>query len=207
MEPAVVTGPAEVILQFWFGDIAEDGTADEQHSKRWFEKDPEFDAEIRNRFEGMLERAAAGELTHWRVDPHGALAFVLLCDQMPRNMYRDAPEAFAFDGIALDASRAALSAGYHEWLRDQEAAFLFMPFMHSEELDDQRKCVELFETRAERAEAGSRVREMLEKSAGFAKRHMAIIERFGRFPHRNAILGRDSTEEELEFLQQPGSSF
>lgn len=207
MGTAVVTGPAEIILQFWFGNVADDGTVDEQHSKRWFEKDPEFDEEIRNRFEGMIERAASGELTHWRVDPHGALAFVLLCDQMSRNMFRDTSRAFAFDEIALDASRAALAAGYQDWLRDLEAAFLFMPFMHSEELTDQQKCVELFEARAQSAEPGSRVREMLERSVDFAKRHMAIIERFGRFPHRNAILGRESTEEELAFLQQPGSSF
>jgi uncharacterized protein (DUF924 family) len=207
MKPTVITGRAETVLQFWFGEIGEDGSVDEATSSRWWKKDPAFDDEIRARFGGLLDAAAAGELGGWRFDPHTALASVILLDQLSRNMYRDSGRAFAYDELAREASQYSLAAGYDEWLHDLEAYFLFMPFMHSEELEDQREGVRLFDERAERAAPGSRVREMLARGADYARRHMAIIERFGRFPHRNRPLGRESTEEELEFLRQPGSSF
>jgi len=198
---------AERVLQLWFGDLAEDGTVDAAHSQRWWKKDPDFDAEIRNRFAGLLASAASGDLDSWQADPRSALAFVILCDQLSRNMYRDTADAFAFDAIALKASRAALEAGHDQKLPDLQAYFLFMPFMHSERLGDQRECIRLFEERAEQAAPGSRVREMLANGAHYGRRHMEIIERFGRFPHRNQVLGRESTAEEVAFLAQPGSSF
>ena len=147
----------------------------------------------------------AGELEEWKTEPRGSLAFVILCDQFSRNMYRDTPRAFAFDSLALETSRTALESGFQDDLADVEAYFLFMPFMHSEEPEDQRECVRLFRERRDSARPA--VRGMLGRALEFAERHRDIVERFGRFPHRNKILGRQSTPEELEFLEQPNSSF
>jgi len=203
----VIAGRAESVLQFWFGEVDEDGAVSADASARWWKKDPAFDDEIRARFAGLLDSAAAGELGSWRFDPQSALASVILCDQFSRNMHRDTDKAFAYDRLARDASKHALAAGYDEWLQDLEAYFLFMPFMHSEEVEDQRECIRLFDERAEQAGPDSQQRKMLAQGADYARRHMAIIERFGRFPHRNQILGRESSAEEIEFLKQPGSSF
>jgi len=179
---------APEVLRFWFGGDAEYGVA----HKRWFQKDPAFDAEVRRRFLPLhAELAANGE---WLGLPHECLARIIVLDQFPRNMFRGTPQAFATDGLALAAARHALAAGYErDWLR-VEKIFAYLPFEHSEALADQERACELMHP-------------LGEEQYDYALRHKAIIERFGRFPHRNAILGRASTPEEVEFLKQPGSGF
>ncbi len=179
---------ASEVLAFWFGEGAEYGVA----HKRWFEKSAAFDAEVRRRFLSLhAELAGNGE---WLDTPHQCLARIIVLDQFPRNMFRGTPQAFATDAPALAAARHALAAGYdRDWLR-VEKIFAYLPFEHSEALADQQRACEL-------------MRPLGEEQYDYALRHKAIIERFGRFPHRNAILGRASTPEEIEFLKQPGSGF
>ena len=174
----------DAVLDFWFS-----------HSDRWWDKDPAFDAEIRDRFGALHAEIEAGEHEAWRATPRGALAYVIVLDQFSRNMFRDTPRMFASDRQALGAAREALARGDAQALGPDERSFLYMPLMHSEDLADQERCVELFR------ELGNAY------SLDFAEQHLAIIRRFGRFPHRNQILGRASTPEEREFLTQPNSSF
>ena len=151
--------------------------------------------EVRDALLPFHEAALRGQLTTWSESPEGALALLVLFDQMPRNVFRGTPRAFATDARARDVARAALERGFDRRVNDVERGFFYLPFMHSESLDDQRRCLALYEQRAD------------ENGAKYARMHMDIIERFGRFPHRNAALGRESTPEEIEFLKQPGSSF
>lgn len=176
------------VLKFWFGEDPE------IVRPTWFQRDDTFDAEIVARFKSVFEAAASGTLDEMAETPLGCLALVVVLDQFPRNMFRDDPRAFATDGKALGLSRAALARGFDEALRVLQRQFLFMPFQHSEVLEDQRRSIELFAS-------------ISPETLDFARRHLDIIERFGRFPHRNAVLGRKSTAEELAFLQEPSSSF
>ena len=179
---------ASEVLRFWFGEGADYGVV----HKRWFEKNPAFDVEVRDRFLGVYESQLVGR--DWLAQPHPCLARIIVLDQFPRNMFRGTPQAFATDALALAAARHALAAGYdRDWLR-VEKIFAYLPFEHSEALADQQRACEL-------------MRPLGEEQYDYALRHKAIIERFGRFPHRNAILGRASTPEEIEFLKQPGSGF
>jgi uncharacterized protein (DUF924 family) len=186
--------PAEVLL-FWFGGPAERG----KRHKRWFEKSDAFDAEVRERFLPLYEAAVAGELSAWKAEPQACLAFIVLLDQFPRNMFRGTPRAFAADPLALDAARHAVSRGYDRTMVPVERLFIYVPFEHSEALEDQLLACELTKSLEGFEETSDAYR--------YAVAHRDIVQRFGRFPHRNAILGRPSTPEELEFLRQPGSSF
>jgi uncharacterized protein (DUF924 family) len=170
------------VLDFWFG----------QDRKAWFVKNPAFDAEIRARFLDLYERAAAGGLEPWMDAPRSCLALTVVLDQFPRNMFRGTARAFAADGLALEAARAIVERGWDQVMSNDERTFAYLPFEHSESLDDQETSMRLFE--------GT-------ENFDWARRHWEIIRRFGRFPHRNAILGRASTPEEAEFLKQPGSGF
>ncbi|MGI9289105.1 MAG: DUF924 family protein [Pseudomonadales bacterium] len=176
----------ENIIDFWFTEI---------DSKLWWKKDLEFDQLLNQRFSEVLQRAERGELYTWRGNPHGRLAEIIVLDQFSRNIYRDTAQAFANDAVALVLAQEALGADAHKTLSTAQQAFLFMPYMHSESALMHTIAVQLF------SEPG------LEGNLNFEQRHKAIIDRFGRYPHRNALLGRQSTPEELEFLQQPGSSF
>ena len=177
---------ADAVLDFWFREI---------DRQLWFAKSVEFDRTIEARF-GALHRAAARcELWAWRETPTGRLAEILVLDQFSRNLFRDRPEAFAQDAQALSLAQEAVRAGAATAMPAPQRAFLYMPFMHSESPEVHEVAVTLF------SEPG------LEHNLEFERRHKAIIDRFGRYPHRNAALGRTSTPEELEFLQQPGSSF
>ena len=176
----------ESILHFWFEEL----TA-QQH----FAKDAQLDAAIGERFGATLQAAAHGELSGWRADAQGRLAEILVLDQFSRNMYRDTPRAFAQDGMALVLAQELVASGQDRALPTAQRAFAYMPYMHSESRVVQAQSVQLF------AQPG------LEGNLPFALQHQAIIERFGRYPHRNAILGRVSSDEELAFLRQPGSSF
>ena len=185
------------ILDFWFGREGEEGYG--EFREAWFTKDPEFDREVRDRFEGIYEEAAAGGLDHWKDEAQSCLALIILLDQFPRNMFRGDPKTYAAEDKALAAARHAVEHAYDRELPPYGRLFVYLPFEHSEDLEDQRFSVELFRGLA--VEMGS------EDLLGYAVRHLEIIERFGRFPHRNEILGRATTLEEAEFLRGPDSSF
>mgnify|MGYP003665301885 FL=1 len=174
------------VVNFWFEEI--------EPASHW-RKDPEFDRFIEQRFGELLRTASACELFPWRAQPLGRLAEVIVLDQFSRNIYRDTERAFAQDGLALALAQEAVSLGVAVQLPAQQRVFLYMPYMHSESAAIHQRAVELY------AEPG------LEENYQFELRHKAIIDRFGRYPHRNSLLGRSSTPEEMLFLQQPGSSF
>jgi uncharacterized protein (DUF924 family) len=194
-------GPEDV-LTFWLGPRGGPPLA---NADRWYVKDPTFDAEVRARFESTLQRATQGELDDWKTTPRGVLAFVILLDQLSRNMYRNTPRAFDQDGLACETALAALAAGGDRELEAVERSFLYMPLVHAEDVDLQHKCVAAFERLV--PVAPEPVRDFIAIALDYAKRHAQIVERFGRFPHRNTILGRTSTSEEIEFLREAGSSF
>ncbi len=185
------------ILDFWFGR-PDEASYGKQRSF-WFTKKPKFDRELKALFLTDYEQAAAGQLDHWKESPHSCLALILLLDQFPRNMFRGTAIAFATDPQALLAAEHAVNKGFDRELLPVQRWFIYLPFEHSENLDHQHQCVELF----------AALRSDLDSAAtiNYAVRHLSVIERFGRFPHRNKILGRATTPEEAEFLQQPGSSF
>ena len=190
------TTPEEV-LAFWFGREGEEGYG--EFREAWFSKDPVFDREIRDRFEAVYEEAAAGELETWKEEARSCLALIVVLDQFPRNMFRGDARMYATDGLALAAARYAIERAYDRELHPSQRVFMYLPFEHSENLEDQHRSVELFRKLAE--ETGQ------EDLLVYAVRHLRIIERFGRFPHRNEILGRLTTPEEAKFLKEPGSSF
>jgi len=179
---------ADEVLRFWFGEGAERGKA----HKRWFEKNATFDAEVRSRFLLLYEELATRD--DWLSPASYCLARIVVLDQFPRNMFRGSPRAFAADPLALAAAKHALAKGYDRGMLDVERQFVYLPFEHSESLADQQRACEL-------------MKPLGEELYGWAVKHKVIIERFGRFPHRNEILGRASTPEEIEFLKQPGSGF
>lgn len=185
------------VLEFWFG--APESPEFGRPRASWFVKSAEFDALIRDRFLATHEAAAAGALDAWSSRPLAALALAVVLDQFPRNMFRGTPRAFAADARALALARDAVGRGFDEVLLPVQRWFVYLPFEHAEDLAMQRESLRLFERLAtDAAGAGTLT---------YAMRHYAVIERFGRFPHRNAILGRASTPAELAFLAQPGSSF
>ena len=160
--------------------------------KRWFAKDEAFDAEFKRRFEAAHHAASRGELGAWQASPEGALALVILLDQLPRNAWRGSGHMFATDGMALAIARKAIDAGLDTAIEPELRAFFYLPFMHSaNQLADQHRSVELNAS-------------MKKESQFFAKEHRDIVQRFGRFPHRNAALGRSTTAEEQRFLDEGG---
>lgn len=177
---------AHDLLAFWF---------EESGKERWFSGDAGFDTEIRARFLTLQEEAASGRHDDWAASPLGVVALCILLDQFPRNLFRGTPRAFATDAKALAAAKAAVEQGFDTdpALTDDRRLFLYLPFEHSENLADQRRSVELQAARIADPEY-----------VDYARRHLAVIERFGRFPHRNAILGRDSTPEEEAHLAEHG---
>ena len=189
---------ARQVLDFWFGsaDAPDHGRA----RAAWFRKDAEFDRRIVEQFGSLIETALAGGLAHWQREPGSALAQILVLDQFTRNAFRDQPRAFAGDAAALAAARAMRAAGQDGGLLAVQRAFVYLPFEHAEDIAAQTQSVRLF---TDLAAAAPELADMLD----YAQRHHAVIARFGRFPHRNALLGRDSSAEELAFLQQPGSRF
>jgi uncharacterized protein (DUF924 family) len=189
---------ARDVLDFWFGDP----TSSTYGSSRveWFRKDPAFDASIRDRFGALIERGLRGELEAWAATPLGALAQVIVLDQFTRNVFRETPRAFAGDARALNAARAMVGSRQDEELPPFQRAFVYLPFEHAEGIDMQHEAVRLY-TRLVALDPAQA------SGLDYAERHRDIIERFGRFPHRNDILGRQSTPEEIEFLKTPSSGF
>ena len=176
------------ILDFWFI---------ETQPQQWFQVSEDFDQTILERFEEPYNMAASGQFDDWQNSADGALALCILLDQMPRNMFRGTPKAFATDKKALVVSKYAISKGLDQVLSPQKKRFLYLPFEHSENINDQHRSVELYEKTKEDDPLGY----------DYAVRHFKVIEQFGRFPHRNQILGRDNTPEEEEYLAQPGAGF
>jgi len=175
------------VVEYWFGDAVK---------PYWFERFESVDRQVRDRLLEPHERAAAGRLDHWLEDADGCLALCILLDQVPRNVFRGTPRAFATDDKARAVASHAIQNDFDLDCVPEERVFLYLPFEHHEDLSSQRLSVQLFRERVGAPEP-----------IEWAERHLAVVERFGRFPHRNAILGRASTAEELEFLTQPGSAF
>ena len=174
------------VLNFWFKEI---------EPANWWVKDSAFDNSITEKFLSIHNAAKHCELAPWRETAHGRLAEIIVLDQFSRNMYRDTPQAFACDGIALVLAQEAIAAGTDKALKPVEKRFLYMPFMHSESLVIHEKALALYQANG------------IDSNVEFEIKHKEIIERFGRYPHRNSILNRQSTAEELAFLSQPNSSF
>ncbi len=181
------------ILDFWF--LPEDHPDHGQKRVEWFKKDSDFDTEIIQRFQTVFEKAVNGDYLFWTDSPPGCLALILLFDQFSRNMFRGDPKSFIADAKAREIARHMISTGYFDLLPSVKKSFVLMPFEHSEDLDDQEFCVKMFKDFGD------------ETDIDYALQHYEIIKKFGRFPHRNDVLGRNSTEEETAFLEGPNSSF
>ena len=177
---------AQDIIQFWFSELS---------SKQRFAKDPELDAAMRERFGPTLQAAISGDLASWRTSATGRLAEIVVLDQFSRNMFRGLPQSFAQDHLALSLAQELVANREDLQLTAGQQSFAYMPYMHSESARVNTQALELF------TQLGN------ERNLDFEMRHKAILDRFGRYPHRNAILGRSSTAEELAFLSGPGSSF
>ncbi|MDZ4761063.1 MAG: DUF924 family protein [Alphaproteobacteria bacterium] len=194
------------ILHDWFGYAADRPALLKARIGLWFDKSFETDCRIARRFGDIVARLASGEARRWAArGPRERLAAVVALDQFSRNMFRDTPAAFENDALALDLTRGAIAAGEDLDLKPAERWFLYMPLEHSESASDQSRSLEVF--RALRDEASAEFRPVFATAHDFAKKHAAVIRRFGRFPHRNAILGRVSTSAERAFLARPGSGF
>lgn len=174
------------VLDFWFNEL---------EPKQWWQKDEGLDSMIQKRFGALHFQAKSGELFTWRDTAFGSLAEVIILDQFSRNIYRDTPEAFASDPMALALAQFSISKGFEKELSDIQCSFLYMPFMHSESKLIHVEAIKLYEALG------------IKNNLDFEHKHKMIIDRFGRYPHRNKILGRQSTEEENEFLKQPNSAF
>jgi uncharacterized protein (DUF924 family) len=193
------------ILDFWFGDLDDQGRASPNQRKLWWQKSDEFDRTIRDQFLDDYEAIVAGQVERWRSTPRGTLATIIVLDQFSRNMFRDTPRMYAADPLAREVCCEGLEAGFDEELAFDERVFFYMPLEHSEEMADHARCREAFSRL--RATAPESLAADADYYLDYAQQHRVIIERFGRYPHRNVILGRASTDEELEFLKEPGSSF
>lgn len=183
----------DAVLDFWFAE------GPDTQMKAWFIKDQDFDGALRNRFSDWLRVARQGGLDGWGATPEGKLALIILLDQVSRNIHRGMAESFAGDAQALDLARGMAASGEGQRLTPTQRIFAYLPFEHSEAMADQDRSVALFD--AMHDVPG------METVIDFAHRHRAVIARFGRFPHRNAIVGRASTPEEVAYLAQPGAGF
>ncbi len=195
---------AQDVLEFWFG-AAKAGVAAPAVVERWFKKDVAFDRQIRERFFDLTLSVLRGECESWLDTAQGRLAYVIALDQFPRNMFRDTLYAFAADPAALSAALEGLNRSHDRQLEGDMRAFMYLPLMHAEDLEIQEECVRCFADFV--SEATGPLKERLTGNHGFAEKHRDIVARFGRFPHRNKLLDRLSTPEEVRFLAQPGSSF
>ena len=195
------------VLGFWFGDLREGELPDKEKQMTWWMKSEEFDDLVRQRFEKYVLLAEKEEFSHWLETPLGTVAFIIVVDQFPRNIYRDTPEAFSRDLLALRVCLEGIEKGFDRDLHPTHRTFFYLPLMHSEDLEIQGLSVEKYSALESEYTSHPQIRETLACSTDFAGRHFDIIKRFGRYPHRNSALGRESTPEETEFLKEPGSSF
>jgi uncharacterized protein (DUF924 family) len=195
----------EDVHHFWFADTVEDPHAADERRDLWFRCSPAFDDEIRERFGSTIAQAARGELSGWECAPRSCVSLVIVLDQFPRNAYRNTVTAFASDHLGLALTRRAIVARYVDRLSTVECAFLLMPYQHAENVAAQREGIVHFERMT--AAAPPQWRPFAENTLQFARRHLEIIERFGRFPHRSAVLGRSSTPAEQAYLDSKPDTF
>lgn len=193
------------VLAFWFGELTTDKDYPQEKSKIWFQGGAEVDSEIRNRFEALVVEAASGQLDYWKQAPRGRLALIVLVDQFPRNIYRGTPQVFAYDSIAQELTLEGLASRDDQKLFPIERTFFYLPLEHAEDYTLQVLSVAKFQELV--ADADLSLVAIFDSFASYAVQHYDIIKRFGRFPHRNTTLGRESTPDELEFLKSPNSSF
>ncbi len=193
------------LLEFWFGPRPLEPAAVPGRNQTWFGADPGFDRQLERRFMSLVIAARGGILEHWAADNEDCLALILLLDQLPRNLYRGQSQAFDSDGDALALARSLAASGRLAQLGYCESAFALMPYQHSEDLQTQEQGVALYREQAQNAPG--EWREIMRDYCRYAEQHLHIIERFGRFPHRNAVLGRSDTEEELQWLREGGARF
>lgn len=201
-KPRMPVDSVEQVLDFWFG--SEDASVEvrEKRAARWFVRDDAFDAQIRTRFGNLVDAAIGGGLGAWNLSPRGRLALLLLLDQFPRNLYRGSALTFSGDDEAQRTALAGIAGGDDLAIPIRCRAFAYLPLEHAEDLPLQRRCVALFEALAANPEA--RPTEVYTQYLGYAQRHCDVIQRFGRFPHRNRVLGRISTPEEQAYLDAGG---
>jgi uncharacterized protein (DUF924 family) len=195
----------EDVHRFWFSDAVDDPPAAKARIDVWFGTDPEFDRLIRERFTPVILTAARGERSTWKDAPRSCVSLAIVLDQFPRNAYRNTARAFEYDDAALSVARHGIAAGYLDALSVVECTFLLMPFEHAEDIAAQRESVELFERVC--AQAPRAWKSFAQNHLQFARAHLEIVERFGRFPHRNAVLGRNPTPAEREYLDSSHESF
>jgi uncharacterized protein (DUF924 family) len=200
-----MTDQPDRVLAFWFGPPGSATEIAGQQRKLWFGKSPANDRAVIERFAATLAAATAGHLDHWARTPRGRLALVIVLDQFPHHIHRDQPQAFATDPQSLALSLDALAAGEDRQLAPIERVFLYLPLEHAESIELQERSVSLYEKLAHQAAADERA--LFDGFLDYARKHRDVVARFSRFPHRNEILGRPSTPDELEFLKQPGSHF
>jgi len=194
----------KAILDFWFGEI-KDGLTVEDRNKFWFMPNADVDNTIRDKFEDLVRQAGSGKLKSWEGTPRGNLALIILLDQFTRNIYRGKPDAFKYDSIARRMCTEGIKNGTDKKLEIIERCFYYLPLEHSENLEDQDRCVKLFEELLVRVDKSKIT--LIKNSLDYAVLHRSIIEEFGRFPHRNKILNRESTKQELDFLLKQGNKF
>lgn len=193
------------ILDYWFGQAVDDVDCANQKSSLWWGKSPDVDADIRERFEPTLQLLVNGGNRYWLQFPESRLSAIIVLDQFSRNIYRDSPIAYSADLLALNRCLSGIHKKLEKQLRPIEQVFFYLPLEHAEDLSLQHLCVERFQQLVE--EVPSSQRETFEGFLDYAEQHAAVIEQFGRFPHRNEVLGRESTPDELAYLVQPGSGF
>ncbi len=200
-----MTDKIEEILSFWFGALAQDGMPPKDRSRFWFRADRKTDALIRQRFGTLLDQAASGTLNDWAQTARGRLALILLCDQFSRHIYRGTADAFAYDKMALTLCTGGIKRGHDRELKPIERAFFYMPMQHCEDLTTQDRCVYHHEQLLKDVPlaTASGFRSFVQHAYG----HRDIVRRFGRFPHRNRVLGRRSTDAEIDFLRTHRAAF
>ena len=193
------------ILDFWFDGALNNSDAAVARVSTWFKQSDDFDAKISDRFADLPQAARLGRLNHWAHSCEGTLAMILVLDQFPRNLFRDSPGAFAYDALALSHAEKAIEQQYDRQLHPLAASFMYLPFEHAEHLPTQNRSVALFEDLLKHAPAD--LYPIFEQFVDYAHSHRQVIKRFGRFPHRNTVLGRSPTKEELDYLASGGETY
>ena len=199
------TAPRQALLDWWFGTALDANEVAAQRNALWFGKSACQDVDSENRFGGLVRQALDGGLQEWAREPQSWLALILLLDQLPRMIFRDTPRAYAGDARAQQLVRQGLEAGFDRQLPRIERVFVYIVLEHAEDLASQNQAVRLYE--ALQGESGESEKVLFAGYLAYARKHQVVVECFGRFPHRNAILGRPSTAEEAQFLTEPGSRF
>ena len=195
------------IIRFWFGKLNENGVPSKEKQKIWWIKDPKIDEFIKKNYEKYIIKAVNEELYQWEKTPDGTLALIIVLDQFSRNVFRNSAKSFTQDKMALKISNACIKNSYDLELEPIMKSFIYMPYMHSEDINDQLESLKKYDELEKESRSNPELHRIIVQSKDFAQKHYEIIKKYGRYPHRNSILGRKSTDEEIEFLKTKGSSF